>query len=97
MTGTVTTSGLPSDEINTLLSQGYSRNDSVGQSYIEKEYQSTLAGSKSQTEVTSNGSTVAKSVLKYAGSKGDNLVLTINARLPKAGPIDLDQELLVSR
>ncbi len=83
MTGTVTTSGLPADEINTLLSQGYSRNDSVGQSYIEKEYQSTLAGSKSQTEVTSNGSTVAKSVLKYAGSKGDNLVLTINAKFQK--------------
>ena len=49
LTGTVSTTGLPSDEVNSLLAQGYSRNDSVGQSYLEKQFQSTLAGSKSQT------------------------------------------------
>lgn len=83
ITGTVSNSksGLPSDEVNTLLSQGYSRNDSVGQSYLERQYQSTLAGSKSQTQVTSgNNGKVAKSIVKYAGKKGDNLQLTINAK-----------------
>lgn len=80
LTGTVSTTGLPSDEVNSLLSQGYSRNDSVGQSYLEKEYQATLAGSKSQTEVTTNGNDVTKEVVKYPGKKGDNLVLTINAK-----------------
>lgn len=83
LTGTVSTNGLPANELNILLAQGYSRNDSVGQSYLEKEYQATLAGAKSQTEVTANGSTVARSVTKYAGQKGDNLVLTINAKFQK--------------
>lgn len=82
LTGTVSTTktGLPDDEVNRLLSQGYSRNDSVGRSYLEKQYQSTLAGSKSQTEVTTTGNNVTKSVTKYAGKKGDNLVLTINSK-----------------
>lgn len=80
LTGTVSTTGLPSDEVNSLLSEGYSRNDSVGQSYLEKQFQSTLAGSKSQTEVTTNGNRVTKERVKYAGKKGDNLVLTINSK-----------------
>lgn len=83
LTGTVSTTGLPSDEVNTLLSQGYSRNDSVGQSYIEKLFQSTLAGSKSQTQVTTNGNKVTSEKVKYPGKKGDNVVLTINAKFQK--------------
>ena len=83
LTGTVSTTGLPSDEVNSLLAQGYSRNDSVGQSYLEKQFQSTLAGSKSQTEVTTNGNDVTKEKTKYPGKKGDNLVLTINSKFQK--------------
>ncbi len=84
LTGTVSNqkTGLPSDEVNMLLSQGYSRNDSVGQSYLEKQYQSTLAGSKSQTKVSTQGSgsnKLTKSIEEYSGKKGDNLVLTINS------------------
>ncbi len=83
LTGTVSTTGLPSDEVNSLLAQGYSRNDSVGQSYLEKQFQSTLAGSKSQTEVTTNGNDITKEKTKYPGKKGDNLVLTINSKFQK--------------
>ena len=79
----MSTAGLPSDEVNSLLSQGYSRNDSVGQSYLEKGFQATLAGSKSQTEVTTSGNSVTKEKLKYPGKKGDNLVLTINSKFQK--------------
>lgn len=81
LTGTLS-SGLPSDELNSMLAQGYSRNDDVGQSYLEKLYQSTLAGSKSQTEVMTTGNTT-KGKVKYAGKKGDNLVLTINSKFQK--------------
>lgn len=80
LAGTVSTTGLPSDEVNTLLSQGYSRNDNVGQSYLEKQYQATLAGSKSQTQVTTSGNNVTKTKVTYPGKKGDNLVLTVNAK-----------------
>ena len=80
LAGTVSTTGLPSDEVNSLLSQWYSRNDNVGQSYLEKQYQATLAGSKSQTQVTTSGNNVTKTKVTYPGKKGDNLVLTVNAK-----------------
>jgi cell division protein FtsI/penicillin-binding protein 2 len=83
LTGTVSTTGLPSDQVNSLLSQGYSRSDSVGQSYLEKMFQGTLAGSKSQTQVTTRGNKVTDETVKYPGKKGDNLVLTINAKFQK--------------
>ncbi|WP_412988219.1 penicillin-binding transpeptidase domain-containing protein [Pediococcus siamensis] len=80
--GTVSSakSGLPSDKVNILLAQGYSRNDSVGQSYLEEAYDSILKGTKSQTRVEVSGNkTIKKEVKQYAGRKGDNLVLSINA------------------
>lgn len=75
--------GLPSDRVNQLLSQGYSRNDSVGQSYLEEQYEPVLRGTKSQTEVDVSGTQITKEVQKYAGQKGDNLQLTINAGFQK--------------
>ncbi|UDM32614.1 peptidoglycan D,D-transpeptidase FtsI family protein [Lentilactobacillus laojiaonis] len=74
-------SGLPSDRVNELLEEGYSRNDSVGQSYIEKQYQSILSGSKSQTQVeVGSNNAITKQITKYGGQKGDNLQLTINSK-----------------
>ncbi|MBU7003800.1 penicillin-binding protein 2 [Pediococcus pentosaceus] len=83
LAGTVSSSktGLPSDEVNTLLAEGYARNDSVGQSYLEKQYESVLKGTKSQTAIqVSSGGQIVKKVQQYAGKKGDNLVLTINSK-----------------
>ncbi|CAI2671533.1 peptidoglycan D,D-transpeptidase FtsI family protein [Apilactobacillus apinorum] len=73
--------GLPSDRINTLLAEGYSRNDSVGQSYLEAKYESTLRGSKSQTLIKSGS--LDKAIKQYGGQKGDNLQLTINSEFEK--------------
>ncbi|MHA8111030.1 peptidoglycan D,D-transpeptidase FtsI family protein [Lactobacillaceae bacterium Melli_B4] len=71
--------GLPSDRVNELLSEGYSRNDSVGQSYLEQKYEPTLKGTKAQTQVeVTRGTSEAKEIKKYGGQKGDNLQLTIN-------------------
>ncbi|MFD1455575.1 peptidoglycan D,D-transpeptidase FtsI family protein [Levilactobacillus lanxiensis] len=84
--GTVSSekTGLPSDKVNELLAQGYSRNDSVGQSYLEQEYESVLRGTKAEKQVEVAGNnTVTKEVKKYGGSKGDNLQLTINSDFQK--------------
>ncbi|MCY9806930.1 penicillin-binding protein 2 [Lentilactobacillus senioris] len=86
ISGTVSNekTGLPSDRVNELLAEGYSRNDSVGQSYLEKQYQSVLSGTKSQTEVILNSDNqITKEIKKYGGQKGDNLQLTINAKFQK--------------
>lgn len=73
--------GLPSDRINSLLSEGYSRNDSVGQSYLEEKYEPALRGSKSQTLV--KGGSLDHAIKQYGGQKGDNLQLTINSQFEK--------------
>ena len=86
LAGTVSSekTGLPSDEVNELTAEGYSRNDSVGQSYLEKEYEPALRGTKSQTQVqVMGGNKVSKEIKKYGGQKGDNLQLTINGRFQK--------------
>ncbi|KRM21172.1 transpeptidase penicillin-binding protein 2B [Latilactobacillus graminis DSM 20719] len=71
--------GLPEDGINSLLAQGYSRNDRVGTSYLEKQYEGVLHGSKSQSqvEVGANNQILSSSVL-FKGQKGSNLNLTID-------------------
>ncbi|CAM3107121.1 peptidoglycan D,D-transpeptidase FtsI family protein [Lactiplantibacillus plajomi] len=83
--GTVTTEkqGLPSDDVKTLLAKGYARDDSVGQSQLEKQYEDVLRGTKSQTEVKTQDGVIQKEIEKYGGSKGDNLQLTINSKFQK--------------
>ncbi|QGG59628.1 peptidoglycan D,D-transpeptidase FtsI family protein [Loigolactobacillus bifermentans] len=76
--------GLPSDKINEYLAQGYSRNDRVGTSYLEQQYESVLRGTKAQTQVTLNADNkIVGSKKTYSGQKGDNLVLTINSAFQK--------------
>lgn len=70
-------SGLPESEVNTLLTQGYSRDDSVGTSYLEKYYESALSGSKKIISVGSNNS---KQTVVQSGQAGSNLNLTINSK-----------------
>ncbi|MBA1307636.1 penicillin-binding protein 2, partial [Pseudomonas stutzeri] len=83
LVGTVTNeaTGLPESKLHTLLAQGYSQNEPVGNSSLEMGYESILKGSASQTLVTtgSNGQ-VKSSQIKYNGQAGDNVKLTINAR-----------------
>lgn len=71
VTGTVSNekSGLPSDRVNELLAQGYSRNDSVGQSYLERQYEPVLRGTKSQTQIVLNSDNQIKKRLKSMAVK----------------------------
>jgi penicillin-binding protein 2B len=80
--GSVTTEkqGLPAEQVDEYLAKGYSRNDRVGQSYLEKQYEDVLQGSKTQYEVTldSNGNVINQKEI-FAGEKGSNLMLSLNA------------------
>ncbi|MBS9337967.1 penicillin-binding transpeptidase domain-containing protein [Fructobacillus parabroussonetiae] len=84
LTGTVSdeSAGLPSDRLHRLLAQGYSQNEPVGTSALEKQYESLLKGSPSQTMVTTLGNLKTSSI-KYEGQSGDSLKLTINAEYQK--------------
>ncbi|MBS7575943.1 MULTISPECIES: penicillin-binding transpeptidase domain-containing protein [unclassified Enterococcus] len=79
--GTISTekTGLPAEELDEYLAKGYSRNDRVGTSYLEKQYESELQGKKSETEITldSSGNIVSEKEVSE-GAKGNNLKLTID-------------------
>lgn len=71
--------GVPESKLKTYLAQGYSRNDRVGKSYLESEYETVLSGTKSriETEINSSGDIINR-IEQYSGQKGDNLVLTMD-------------------
>ena len=79
MLGTVSTTsqGIPLEEKDYYLEKGYSLNDRVGLSYIEKEYEEYLHGEKDLYEVVN---TYEKRLIKE-GSRGKDIVLTIDINL----------------
>lgn len=84
--GTVTTEeqGIHEENLDEYLAKGYARNDRVGRSYLEKQYEEVLQGSKSKSQITLDNSNNIESQKEiYAGSKGDNLVLTLDAKFQK--------------
>ncbi|GMA46957.1 peptidoglycan D,D-transpeptidase FtsI family protein [Tetragenococcus muriaticus] len=72
--------GLPAEQAEEYLDQGYSRNDRVGTSYLEQQYESVLQGTKTENEVSvdRNGQIVNQTTLSE-GEKGDNLKLSIDS------------------
>ncbi|MDN5415222.1 MAG: penicillin-binding protein 2 [Lactococcus raffinolactis] len=81
--GTVTSekTGIPAEDLDDYLKKGYSRNDRVGTSYLEKGYEDELHGSNAvkQVMVDKNGKVTGEKVLK-PGEKGKNLKLTIDSK-----------------
>ena len=81
--GTVTTSkqGLPSEDLDYYLALDYSRNEKVGRSGLEKQYEGLLSGKRSVYDLAydENGTGYLSEVNE--GSKGYDLELSIDARL----------------
>ncbi|GGI64515.1 penicillin-binding transpeptidase domain-containing protein [Enterococcus alcedinis] len=72
--------GLPAELTDEYLAKGYARNDRVGTSFLEKQYEEVLQGTKSQREITINHEGEIQSQKEiFSGEKGDNLVLTLNS------------------
>lgn len=71
--------GLPAEEVDTYLKKGYSLNDRVGTSYLEKQYEETLQGKRSVKEIHLDKYGNMESVDTIEeGSKGNNIKLTID-------------------
>lgn len=77
--GTVSSSsqGIPAEEKDYYLSLGYSLNDRVGLSYLEKQYEKYLRGEKALYEVVNSHETR----LIQEGSRGRDIVLSIDIEL----------------
>ncbi|MEW9675777.1 penicillin-binding protein 2 [Lentibacillus sp. L22] len=76
--------GIPADKETYYMTRGYTRNDRVGRSGLEEQYESLLRGRKEQVEYTTNkdGEVVGSNVV-VKGERGKDLVLSIDMELQK--------------
>ncbi|MCU5331738.1 peptidoglycan D,D-transpeptidase FtsI family protein [Bacillus wiedmannii] len=76
--------GLPSERLDYYLVRDYSRNDRVGKSYIEQQYEDVLHGTKKEVRSVADkqGNTIRTEIVSE-GKSGKNLTLTIDMELQK--------------
>ncbi len=93
--GTVSTSsqGIPYEEKEKYLKEGYSLNDRVGLSYLEKQYEPYLKGKK---EVYSVRNSHELALLKE-GERGKDIVLTIDIELQQKLEQIVSEEVLAAK
>lgn len=86
--------GLPREMADYYLARGYSRNDRVGKSYLEYQYEDILRGQKTKMKnVTDKSGNVLDSEIITEGQRGNDLVLTIDMDLQTAVEKIIEEEL----
>ena len=84
------TQGIPKELANIYLKKGYSLDDRVGISYLEYQYEDYLKGKKSRYKIGNNNNYE----LVEFGSRGNDIVLTIDIELQKELENILKEEVL---
>ncbi|MDM5234382.1 peptidoglycan D,D-transpeptidase FtsI family protein [Lysinibacillus pakistanensis] len=92
---TVPAKGIPKEKLNYYLARDYSRNDRVGESYIEAQYEDLLQGQKAVVKnITNRKGQVVDTVTTYEGEPGKDLVLSLDSELTAATEKIVEEELL---
>ncbi|KOS28074.1 penicillin-binding protein [Bacillus anthracis] len=79
-----TEEGLPREKLDYYLVRDYNRNDRVGKSYIEQQYEDVLHGTKEEVRnITDKKGNIIKTEVIAKGKSGNNLTLTIDMELQK--------------
>ncbi|EME74880.1 penicillin-binding protein 2A [Bacillus sonorensis L12] len=87
MIGSISSSneGLPKNMLDHYLSRGYNRNDRVGKSYLEAQYEDVLQGQEEKVKnITDKSGNVVDTKVISKGKSGKDLVLTIDVEMQKA-------------
>lgn len=76
--------GIPAEKKDYFMTRGYNRNDRVGKSGLEEQYEEALRGRKEQIEytMTKTGKIISTDV-KVPGSRGKDLILTVDMDFQK--------------
>lgn len=86
--------GLPLEQLDYYLARDYNRNDRVGKSYIEYQYEDVLQGQKAKVKnITDKSGNVLESALLSEGTRGKDLVLTVDMDLQLAVEKIIEDEL----
>ncbi|WP_397540176.1 peptidoglycan D,D-transpeptidase FtsI family protein [Rummeliibacillus pycnus] len=92
------TEGIPKDKLDYYLARNYSRNDRVGKSYIEEEYEEVLQGQKAVVKSETNGSgQVVDTTTVSEGAPGNDLVLTVDSELQLQLDKIVEKQLLTAK
>ncbi|SFC50973.1 Cell division protein FtsI/penicillin-binding protein 2 [Bacillus sp. 491mf] len=94
--GGVTSSdeGLPRENLDYYLVRDYNRNDRVGKSYIEQQYEDVLHGMKAQVKnITDQKGNILETVYLSKGESGKNINLTIDMELQKKVEQIIEEEM----
>ncbi|MGD6841330.1 peptidoglycan D,D-transpeptidase FtsI family protein [Bacillus infantis] len=90
--------GLPAEKVDYYLARDYSRNDRVGKSYIELQYEDVLHGQKAKVKnITDKGGNLLKTETISEGQRGKDLVLSIDMELQKEVEKILEEELRAAK
>jgi penicillin-binding protein A len=90
--------GLPADHLDDFLSRGYSRNDRVGKSYLESQYEDVLHGREQKvTHITDKKGHLLDSRVKTNGDRGKDLILAIDIELQKKIDKIIQEELWAAK
>ncbi|MBB6284850.1 peptidoglycan D,D-transpeptidase FtsI family protein [Geobacillus subterraneus] len=90
--------GVPRERLDHFLARDYSRNDRVGKSYLEMQYEEVLHGKKAKVKniVDKSGNVVSVEQV-YPGERGKDLVLTVDAELQQQVEQIIQQEILATK
>lgn len=92
---TVPSKGIPKSKLDFYLARDYSRNDRVGESYFEAQYEELLQGQKSVVKnITNRQGEVVDTVTTYEGEPGKDLVTTIDTELQAEAERIVEEKLL---
>lgn len=95
---TTTNEGLPAERIDYFMSRGYTRNDRVGKSYLELEYEDVLQGKKEKViNVTDKSGELLEKQLVSEGQRGKDLILGIDIDLQIAVEDIIEKELAAAK
>lgn len=90
--------GVPKENLDYFLAHDYNRNDRVGKSYLEKQYENVLSGRKALfKKITDKSGRMIDAVPVYGGQRGYDLVLTIDMELQLAVEKIIEEELMKAK
>ncbi|MDN4074766.1 peptidoglycan D,D-transpeptidase FtsI family protein [Fictibacillus terranigra] len=85
---------IPQSKMDYYISRGNERNDLVGTSFLEQQYESLLRGQKSKMQfVTDKSGNPVGDPVEVEGSRGKDLILTINMQLQQKVEQIIEKEL----
>ncbi len=83
------TGSIPREHLDEYLAKGYDRSDEVGTSFLEEQYEETLRGKKGEVY----GADEENSAEESKGSRGNDLVLSVDMALQKEVTEIINQEI----